>query len=135
MNRIVQPDALRLPMPLVKRISETLRLVGLPLAAETGDAGVRLDRGGIPEGHPIDHVAVCWQASAALFKASDGETEPAEHLITTANRALDQVIADILTAAGLAVSLDPATEGWTVWEGVAPEARPALTRIAPLPRK
>ncbi|MGW7358331.1 hypothetical protein ACWGI0_17260 [Streptomyces sp. NPDC054802] len=62
------PQAQPLPAHLVERICRLVRLAGLPLAVETGNAGLHLERAGSVSG-PSDHVVLSRHVTDQLFDA------------------------------------------------------------------
>lgn len=102
------------------RICQALRLAGLPLAVETGDAGVYLERES-PIAGPIDHVVISWHTTSELFDAAEAAgTGPAERLQSATPEAIEDAIAVILTASGLVVAKHPYTHSLAVWGVVGP---------------
>lgn len=115
-ERKLTPEEQQLPSHLVKRIEEAVRLVGLPLAVDTGQAGVYLEREGAING-PIDHVVISWHVTDRLFNAAEGQRpdQPAEQLMSVAYTAIEEALAAVLTASGLVVAKHPYTHSLAVW--------------------
>ncbi|MFZ3562909.1 hypothetical protein ACOKM5_44040 [Streptomyces sp. BH097] len=115
-SRKLTPEEQLLPAALVDRICQALRLAGLPLAVETGDAGVYLEREGAIAG-PIDHVVISWHTTNELFDAAEAEGHrgPAERLQSGTIDAVEDAIAVVLTASGLVVAKHPYTHSLAVW--------------------
>ncbi|WP_329611663.1 hypothetical protein [Kitasatospora herbaricolor] len=66
------PEEMDLPADLVERIGQVCQLLGLPLAARSGEPGVALNRDGawVP-GTAADHVLVSWRVSDRLLDACE----------------------------------------------------------------
>lgn len=122
---VLTPDERQLPEHLVRRVRQAVRLVGLPLAAETGGAGVSLEREGPGDG-PVDHVVIRWRASAELCDTAENELPdgPAEKLRNTTLTAMEDALLEVLAASGLVVAKHPFTRSLAVWgvEGPPPVA-------------
>ncbi|KAB8159568.1 hypothetical protein FH609_028695 [Streptomyces sp. 3MP-14] len=109
-------DERQLPAHLVERVRQAVRLVGLPLAAETGGVGVCLEREGPGEG-PVDHVVIRWRTSAELWATAEDERPdgPAEKLRNTTLTAMEDALSELLAAGGLVVAKHPFTRSLAVW--------------------
>jgi hypothetical protein len=118
------PQAQPLPAHLVERICRLLRLAGLPLAVETGDAGLHLERAGAVSG-PADHVVLSWHVTDQLFDACENELSrhAADRLVSATCLALEEAVEKILSTGGLVLARHPGTRSLTVT--AAPDRRPA----------
>ncbi|WP_062204132.1 hypothetical protein [Streptomyces sp. NBRC 109706] len=115
-QRTSTPEEQLLPEALVERIVQAVRLVGLPLAVETGGPGVYLDREGPIEGS-VDHVVIRWHASNLLSDVAEKELPagPAERLMSASLTAMEDALAELLAASGLVVAKHPFTRSLAVW--------------------
>ncbi|UED86166.1 hypothetical protein [Streptomyces profundus] len=115
-QRTLSPEEQVLPEALVERIVQAVRLIGLPLAVETGGSGVYLEREGPIEG-PVDHVVIRWHASNLLFDVAERELPagPAERLMSASLTAMEDALAELLAASGLVVAKHPFTRSLAVW--------------------
>ncbi|MQS05477.1 hypothetical protein, partial [Streptomyces alkaliterrae] len=114
-SRLRTPEEHQLPAYLVERIYHAARLAGLPLAIETGDAGVYLEREG-PLAGPTDHVVVSWHVPDHLFlTAMDQPLQaPAPTFLNAVYQATDHVLTTLLDNSGLETRHHPRTGALTV---------------------
>jgi hypothetical protein len=120
MHRLT-PAEQQLPAHLVERILHVLRLAGVPLALETGGTGVYLERDD-PIAGPTDRVVVTWLVTDVLLDATDSvltsdraTRKAADRLASAAVDGLEDALRAILSAGGLIVANNPATNSLTVW--------------------